>query len=315
MSHWNHLSRARWAAPSLAVAALIAVSVGGCAGSDGANGGPSTTPTTSPTVTGDTSAADLVPESIKSKGTITIAIPDTGAPIAYKDGDDLKGMDPLLAEELASILGLKADLQYVPFTQALTGLQSGRYDLSFGEFYITPERLKAADFVSNWSTYSSFLTRADDSFKPETLSDVCGHSVGAVAGSAELAFLQAGAKECEKQNKKSIDVHAFPDFNAAMLAVSSSRVDATMNDRGAEELAIQKGQPFKISGKAGGGPCSTAVRRTDDSAQMLQAVKKAYEIMISSGAYAKILDEAGTTYGAITDPEIYTADSTPPDYS
>src|SRR5690606_34935356 len=101
-------------------------------------------------------AAALLPKSIQDAGVLRIAVPDVGKPLAYKEGDALKGMDVDLANAVADTLGLKAEISLIPFSAALAGLQANKYDISYGEFYVTEERLKVADFVTSWQDYSSF---------------------------------------------------------------------------------------------------------------------------------------------------------------
>jgi polar amino acid transport system substrate-binding protein len=264
-------------------------------------------------VASDAAAAALLPASIKSAGVLKIAVPDTGAPLAETTNGSLVGMDPAFAAAVAGELGLKASITQVPFAQALVGLQDGRYDLSYGEFYVTPPRQKVADFVTDWKTFSSFLTQKTSSFAPKSLADVCGQTVGGMSGSVELSLLQGEVAACKSAGKP-LTVNAYPNYGAAILALGSGRIQGILNDRGAEELTIKAGQPFKVSGQVAGGPTAVAIRRSAADGSLADAVQKAYEALIANGQYAKILGANGTSYGAITAPVIYTATTTPPNY-
>ncbi len=48
---------------------------------------------------------------------------------------------------------------------------------------------------------------------------------------------------------------------------------------------------------------------------MLKAVQAGYTELIKSGVYAQVLKQWNSEYGALDQPQIYTADSTPPNYS
>jgi polar amino acid transport system substrate-binding protein len=255
-------------------------------------------------------AAALLPQSIKDSGTLRIAVPDVGKPLAYKDGNDLKGMDVDLAHAVAATLGLKPDISLIPFSAALTGLQANKYDISFGEFYVTAERLKVADFVTDWQDYSSFLVVKTKGYTPTKLPDICGHTVGAMAGSAELETLKTGAAKCDKAPT----VSAFPSISNAILALNSGRVDGVLINRGGAQESIRMNAGLDASGEIGGGPCATAVARNENSDQLLAALKAAYDHLIKSGDYAKIMDKNDTAYGAAKMAEIYKKDSTPPKY-
>jgi len=255
--------------------------------------------------------AAMLPQSVRDAGVLRVAMPDTGRPLAYKDGSELKGMDPALARAIAAVLGLKAELELIPFASALTGLQANKYDVSYGEFYVTAERLKVADFVTNWLDYSSFLVAGSKGFKPAAIADICGHIVGAMAGSAELEILNSQSKSC---GDKAPTVSAFPSVNNAVLALNSGRVDAVLIGRGAAEDGIKMDAGLAASGEIGGGPTATAVARNENSEKMLAAIQAAYNHLIKSGEYAKILEVNGTAYGAATSAEIYKEGSTPPKY-
>lgn len=256
------------------------------------------------------SVAALLPKPIQEAGVLRIAVPDVGKPLAYKDGSELKGMDPALANAIAGVLGLKPEISLIPFAAALTGLQANKYDISYGEFYVTAERLKVADFVTNWQDYSSFLVSKSKDYKPTALKDICGHIVGAMAGSAELETLNAAAKSCTE----AATVSAFPSVSNAILALNSGRVDGVLINRGGAQEAIHLDATLDASGEIGGGPTATAVARTENSEKMLDAIKAAYDELIKSGEYAKILEKNDTAYGAAKEAVIYKEGSTPPKY-
>ena len=254
--------------------------------------------------------AALLPKSIQDAGVLRIAVPDTGKPLAYKDGADLKGMDPDLAQAVADVLGLKAEVSLIPFAAALTGLQANKYDISYGQFYVTAERLKVADFVTDWQDYSSFLVTKAKGYQPKALTDICGHTVGAMAGSAELETLNTASKKCSE----AATVSAFPSISNAVLALNSGRVDGVLINRGGAQESIHVDAGLDATGEIGGGPTATAVARNENSEKLLAAVKAAYDHLIGSGEYAKILEKNDTSYGAAKEAVIYKEGSTPPKY-
>lgn len=258
----------------------------------------------------DDAVAAQVPENLKQSGTLRIAMPDIGKPLAYKDGQALKGMDVELAQAVAEVMGLKPQISLIPFSAALTGLQADKYDISYGEFYVTTDRLKVADFVTHWQDYSSFLVVKTKGYTPTDLKAICGRKVGAMAGSAELATLNTAAAQCESKPA----VSAFPSVSNAVLALNSGRVDGVLINRGGAQGAIVLDAGLDASGEIGGGPTATAVARRAGSEQLLTALKMAYDHLIATGDYAKILANNDTTYGAAQSAVIYKEGSEPPKY-
>lgn len=194
----------------------------------------------------------------------------------------------------------------------MTGLQADRFDISFGQFYVTAERLEVADFVTDWQGYSAVLVSESADFMPETLADICGHFIGAMAGSAQLAVLTEAAEDCEDKPT----ISAFPSVSTAVLALSSQRVEGVLLGSGTAADAMKNNEGLVTSGAGefGGGPMATAVARTDHSADMLAAIQTAYDHLIQSGTYAKILEENDVTYGAIEKSVIYVEGDAPPIY-
>ncbi len=255
--------------------------------------------------------AAMLPKALKDSGELRIAVPDIGKPLAYKEGGSLKGMDVDLAEAVAATMGLKANISLIPFSAALTGLQANKFDISYGEFYVTKERLQVADFVTNWQDYSTFLVKKGKAFQPKALTDICGQKVGAMAGSAELATLKSAGAGC---SGKPPIVSAFPSINNAVLALNSSRVEGVLINRGWAQESIRLDTGLDASGEIGGGPTATAIARNANAEQLLVAMKAAYDHLIQSGEYGKILDKNDTAYGAVTAAEMFKEGSTPPKY-
>ncbi|XBS71479.1 transporter substrate-binding domain-containing protein [Acerihabitans sp. KWT182] len=253
--------------------------------------------------------ASRLPQPLLASGELRIAVPDIGKPLAYKEGGVLKGMDVDLAKAVAATLGLKANISLIPFSAALTGLQANKYDISYGEFYVTAERLQVADFVTDWQDYSTFLVKKGRPFQPKALAEICGHKVGAMAGSAELATLKSSSVKCAG---KPPVVSAFPSINNAVLALDSGRIEGVLINRGGAQASIHLDAALDASGEIGGGPTAIAVARNANSDQLLPALKGAYDHLIQQGGYADILARNDTAYGAAKSAVIYQAGSTPP---
>ncbi|MEQ3553467.1 transporter substrate-binding domain-containing protein [Pseudonocardia nematodicida] len=287
---------------------VLAVALGAC------GGGADTAEPAAPALAADPSVVALLPAPVKERGTLRVAVPDTGAPLGYQENGELRGMDPALGEAVAQVMGLRYEPEMVPFASAIPGLQADRYDIAYGQFYVTAERVQVVDFVTDWRDFSSFIVPSGSQFQPQSLADACGRSIGAMDGSVELQFLNDAQADCTSAGRPQIAISAFPSISAGVLALGSDRVEGVLTGRGAAENAVAQGQPFDIVGEIGGGPTATAVARTADSDQMLAAVQKAYEVLIADGAYRQILDANNTAYGAIDDPTVYTRGASLPTY-
>ena len=254
----------------------------------------------------------MLPNNIRKSGVLKVAVTNASPPEAsVNTSGKPEGMDVDFVNALGALLGVKVQLFPVPQVQEIPGLQAGRYDLATAEFYVTAERLKAVDFVTDWSDYDSFLVRANGSFRPSKAADICGHKILVLSGSAEQATVQTVNSSC----KSKISISAFPDQSAMFLALSSGRGDAAI--AGGEEVdraVSQSNGKLSASGHLDGGPCAIAVARTSYSPQMLKAVQAGFIELMRNGTYAKILKKWNTEFGAAKTSSIYTANTPPPNY-
>src|SRR6059058_1331331 len=122
-----------------AISALaLAAAAAGCGSSSNSSSSTSSssaagssTSSSSSTPGTDAKVAALVPASVKSKGTLTVAADASYAPNEFigSDGKTVEGMDADLAKALAGVMGLKADVKNQTFDSIIPGLASKKYDL------------------------------------------------------------------------------------------------------------------------------------------------------------------------------------------
>ena len=308
------MRKRRRTAITAAVAVAIAGLAAGCGSSSssstsggGGSGGSGTKLTATPglNVQTDNSVAALVPSSVKSSGTLTVASDATYAPEEFigSNGSTVIGADADLANALASVMGLKADVKNVTFDSIIPGLAAGKYDLGMSSFTVTKEREKTVDFVTYQTAGTSFYVKAQGGPDIQSLADLCGHQVAAEKGTTQQNDATAQDKKCTSAGKSGVSVAVFPDQNGVNLALSSGRADVAMADSPVAAYAVdQSNGQFKISGKAyGEAAYGIAMPKNSGLAKPVQAGIKA---LMADGTYKKILDYWGLQAGAITTSEI-----------
>jgi polar amino acid transport system substrate-binding protein len=293
---------------ALSVAALLAVA--GCGGSSNSSSGSSSSNSSSSSSSSSSGGADKtlagqVPSKYKSKGSLTFAEDASYAPNEFigSDGKTVVGMDADLANAIARVLGLKANVQNASFDAIIPGLSSGKYDVGLSSFTDTKEREKTVDFVTYFSAGTSFYTKAQGGPNVQGLADLCGLTVAAEKGTTQAADATAQSKKCTSAGKKPVTVQTYPDQNGANLALSSGRAQVGMADSPVAAYQVKKSNgQFKLTGKTyGTAPYGIALPKNSGLAQpFLGAVKK----LIADGQYKKILDKWGIQQGAITNPTI-----------
>ena len=145
--------RPRVFAAAMAAAGVIAIGAGcGGGGGGGATSGGTANLVATPGISEQVNKkiAAEVPNSLKSKGTLTVAADATYPPNEFikPNSNTVIGMDADLGKALAEVMGLNADVKNVTFNAILPGLAAHKYDLGMSSFTVTKQREKEVDFVS-----------------------------------------------------------------------------------------------------------------------------------------------------------------------
>jgi polar amino acid transport system substrate-binding protein len=275
------------------------------AGTSSAAAGTSTASSSASAGGANAAVAKLVPGSIKSKGTLTVAADASYAPNEFigPDGKTVIGMDADLSKALGAQMGLKVNVVNQTFDSIIPGLASGKYDVGASSFTDTKEREKTVDFVDYFQAGTSFFTKASGGTAVSGLSGLCGKTVSVEKGTTEQTDAAGQGAKCKSAGKPNVTVLAFTDQNGANLALSSGRAQLSMADSPVAAYQVKKSNgQFKITGQTyGTAPYGLAVPKHSGLAPAVLAAVKA---VIADGSYMKILDQWGVQAGAIKTPKI-----------
>lgn len=257
----------------------------------------------------DASLADMLPKSIRDKGTINVAAAVYApAVMVPPGGGEPTGWDIEITREAAALLGLKVKFAIIPFDGVIPGLGAGRYDAATGEINVTDERKKTVTFVVNHVSRDAVMLPADSpksSFASED--DLCGLTIGAALGSSEAAYAQEIAKKCTDGGKAATTVKTFQTQANVNLALSQGRLDANISSGSqvAYSVAQSKGK-FKVADLPFAPQIQTglALPNNADTAATAKAFEAATNKLIETGRLKAILDELNGGLGAIDTSEI-----------
>ena len=297
---------------STGVPLLCVVAVVGCGSSSSSSSSSSASATSSSAAATSTAASSsgaaganatvvaLVPASIKSKGTLTVASDASYAPNEFfaTDGHTVIGMDADLAKALAAAMGLKANVVNETFDGIIPGLAAGKYDMGASSFTDTKAREKVVNFVDYFSAGTSFFTKASGGTTVTGLADLCGKTVAVEKGTTEETDATAQSAKCKKAGKPAVTVLTFADQNGANLALSSGRAQLVMADSPVAAYAVKKSNgQFKLVGQTyGTAPYGLAVPK---SGGLDKAVLAALQAVMKNGTYSSIMTKWGLQSGAI----------------
>ncbi len=278
---------------------LCAVAVAAC-GSSNSPSTSSTKSTTAQTPQSGTpamseSVAKLVPASVKSKGTLTVAADASYAPDEFvgPDGHTVIGMDADLAKALGAVMGLKVNVVNATFATIIPGLAAGRYDMGASSFTDTKAREKTVDFVDYANVGESFYTKSSGGASIGSISDICGKTVSVESGTTEQADAKTQSSKCTKAGKPGVKVLVFNTQTEANLAVSDGRAQLGFADTPVADYQVkQSNGMFKIVGAAyAPAPYGLAMPKNG----LDKAVQAALKVLVTDGTYGKIFSKWGLT--------------------
>ncbi|MDQ0733454.1 polar amino acid transport system substrate-binding protein [Arthrobacter sp. B1I2] len=253
--------------------------------------------------------ANLLPQELRDKGTLNIAMPNYPAAVIKTGPEEPTGFEVDLAKKLGSLLGMKVKLEVPQFDTIIPGLQSGRYDLAMGLIGINPTRQKQLAFVSTTNAPDGFLARKGSGLSINSLKDACGHSVASVTGSQEANALQSVEAECAAAGNP-ITVSLFQDTGQTQLALQSSRVDLVLSGTSPLVYVIRQfPDKFELAGTLPADVipslCGIAIPPQPSWQQEAEALQTAVNYLLDSGWQKQSLQQWQFDVGLIEKSDIY----------
>jgi polar amino acid transport system substrate-binding protein len=263
-------------------------------------------------VAADSALAGQVPANITADGKIVIASDASYAPNEYtlEGSDEIIGMDVDLGKAIGKVLGVEVEFVNASFDGILAGIQANRYELGMSSFTDTKEREQTVDFVTYFEAGTSTMVRKCNPKNIKTITDLCGKKVGAENGTTQLDQLTTEdaegsvVKACKDASKDAPVAQGFPKQTDVNAALAANRIDAYMADSPVVDYAVKKtGDAFEKAGEdTDSAPYGIAVPK--GAGTFGQALQGAVQNLIDDGTYQEILDNWGTSGGAITEAKV-----------
>ncbi|WP_157984858.1 transporter substrate-binding domain-containing protein, partial [Lentzea terrae] len=131
----------------------------------------------------DPAAVKLLPEAVKAKGRISVAMDLSSPPTTFMATDNKTpiGFNPDMARLIAAKLGVKLQIDNVKFDTIIPGLQGNRFDFTATTMGATEERLKVLDMVNYFQNGTGVAVPKGN---PQKLAvhELCGRRVGVQSG-------------------------------------------------------------------------------------------------------------------------------------
>jgi polar amino acid transport system substrate-binding protein len=295
-------------AGALASAALLAGALSACSSSGGSANDTATTSGTSSTSAAktaaklDAAARAMLPTSVTSSNTITVASSIGFAPFELYAADDktFEGLDIDLMHAIEPILGVQFKISDVRYPNILPSLQAGRYMIGWSAFGESPDAAKVVDFVTYLSdSTGAVLVPSGDSITATT--DLCGKSTGLVNGEP-MDLITALDAKCTAAGKPAIQVKMFQKTADIVLAMESGQLYSRVSDAANGGYIVkQTGGKLKlVTGVLPTVKFYTGVVVPKGQTGLEKALAAALQDTITDGQYASTLANWGAKSGALT---------------
>lgn len=161
--------------------------------------------------------------------------------IIAKSNTDIDGASEDFSQAISELLGLKIEhLTVSGLAAELSGVNSGRYDLSIGPVGDYPSRQGANDFIDYVQEFVVFAVKKGNPENITNLDETCGKRISVMAaGSAEKVIKQQ-SDVCIKDGKSAVNVLSFADQPTAILSVRSNRADAFFSSQAPLTYFVQQ---------------------------------------------------------------------------
>ncbi len=247
-----------------------------------------------------------LPQHIKDKGELVVAIMPNYPPMEFKDPatSQLTGVDYDLGMAIGEKLGIKIQWQEVAFEQMVNAVATKRVDMIMSGMTDTKERQKVISFIDYFTTGPQFYTLADRSDINDTM-DLCGKKVGTSRRTTFPKEIAAWSKEhCEANGKPAIIVVGAEGTADARNQLKQRRLDGAV--QGSETLPyimnLEKNK-FKPLGTAFRSQYTGLGMGKEDPA-LISAVQAAINELIASGHYQEILKKWGLEHNGVKEASV-----------
>ncbi|WP_435169256.1 ABC transporter substrate-binding protein [Falsirhodobacter sp. 1013] len=175
-------------------------------------------------------------DDIISSGTLRCAVVLDFPPMGSRDESNTPiGFDVDYCNDLASALGVEAEIVETPFPERIPALMSGRVDVGVASTSDTLERAKTVGMTIPYFAFEMAVT-ANEASGVTSFEGMKGKTVGATAGTYEAIALEEQVKEWGTGTFRPYQTQAD-----VFLALSQGQIDATVSTSTVAQANVKTG--------------------------------------------------------------------------
>ncbi|CAM4035093.1 ABC transporter substrate-binding protein [Helcobacillus massiliensis] len=251
--------------------------------------------------------AALVPEHIRSKGTLVNGCAANYAPGEFLSNGEPVGYDIDVFNAIGRVLGMGTRTDNAVFAQIIPAIGS-KYDLGMSGFTINAERLAAVSMISYFEAGISYAVATGNPYRIDP-SALCGTTPAVQVGTYQEELVRAADQECRDAGADGLRILAYESNNDAVTNVAGKKADIFIADSPVTSYAIarSRGTLEQIGDIQESALNGIAVAKSEP--EFAEAVRAAVQHLIDSGHMLRIMQAWGTESGMIDNAEINPADA------
>ena len=254
------------------MAAAGVLTLAGCSSNSGSSAAASGTASSA----ASTGAADQL-AAIQANGKLVVALEGAWQPWSYHDeSDTLVGYDVEVSRAIAEKLGVEPEYVESDWDSLFAGLDAGRFDIVCNGVEVTDERAKTYDFTTPYGYIHTALAVRKDNEDIKSFEDLKGKTTANSLASTYMELAESyGAT-----------VQGIDTLEETIQLLTAGRIDATLNADVSfyDYLNVHPDADFKLVAQTeDASHVAIPVRKSDDSASLLEAINTAIEELRADG--------------------------------
>lgn len=242
--------------------------------------------------------AEMVPAEIRERGVLNVATTSSNMPATYIDEEsgELVGHMIDLYEAVGQVLDLDVEFEMISSDGLQIGVESGRYDVA--AMSDRAERQEDLDFIDIHEEGTGVI--AHISWPVDTIDfpeDLCGTSGALTVGDNTEQRVIGYSEECEENGAEPIEMNAYSDTAAIVMAVRSGQNDFGYIQGTVAAGYAQQDENLKLVANHKVGYYAWGVLK--DEPELRDALHEALFQLVDDGHYQEILENYGVSEYAL----------------